>query len=107
IERMLHWYHISHKINVAALRYFNACGAALDGSMGERHNPETHLIPNAIHAALKGQKFMLFGDDYDTHDGTGVRDYIHVLDLVEAHVLDRKSTRLNSSHVKISYAVFC
>ena len=70
-----------------ALRYFNASGAALDGSMGEMHIPETHIIPNAIKAALAGTSFTLFGTDYPTKDGTAIRDYIHVLDLAEAHIL--------------------
>lgn len=87
VEHILRWYNEIHKTNYAVLRYFNASGAALDGSMGEDHDPETHLIPNAIKAALNGTDFSLFGDDYDTKDGTGVRDYIHVYDLVEAHVL--------------------
>jgi UDP-glucose 4-epimerase len=86
-ERILHWYSIVHGVNSVSLRYFNACGAALDGSLGEAHNPETHIIPNAVKAALNGTPFTLFGTDYKTPDGTCVRDYIHVLDLVEAHVL--------------------
>lgn len=87
VERLLHWYHLSYKINSVALRYFNASGAALDGSMGEMHIPETHIIPNAIKAALAGTSFTLFGTDYPTKDGTAIRDYIHVLDLAEAHIL--------------------
>lgn len=71
----------------ACLRYFNACGALLDGSMGEEHSPETHIIPLAIKSAQEGRKFKLFGTDYDTPDGTCIRDYIHVLDLAEAHIL--------------------
>jgi UDP-glucose 4-epimerase len=90
VERVLHWYYQIHGIGFAILRYFNASGGALDGSMGERHDPETHLIPRAIHAALTNTEFSLFGEDYDTHDGTAVRDYIHVLDLVEAHMLTLK-----------------
>ena len=70
-----------------ALRYFNAAGADPEGRIGEKHEPETHAIPLAI-AAARGErdKFMLFGEDYDTRDGTCVRDYIHVLDLADAHV---------------------
>lgn len=75
------------KISFAALRYFNAAGASLDGSMGEGHWPETHLIPNVILSFLNKNNFNLFGTDYNTKDGTCVRDYIHVLDLVEAHML--------------------
>ncbi len=74
-------------ISFTILRYFNACGAALDGSLGENHDPETHIIPLAIKAAINNTGFKLFGTDYDTKDGTCVRDYIHVLDLVEAHIL--------------------
>lgn len=86
-EKLLHWYNKIFQIQYACLRYFNACGAALDGSYGEDHDPETHIIPNAINAALQQAQFDLFGDDYKTEDGTCVRDYIHVLDLIEAHVL--------------------
>lgn len=86
-EKMLRWYHEIYGINFVALRYFNACGAQIDGSMGERHSPETHIIPNAIRAARDKKQFNLFGDDYKTPDGTCVRDYIHVKDLVVAHVL--------------------
>jgi len=81
------WYQKTHGLNCAALRYFNAAGAALDGASGEAHNPETHIIPNIIKAILNGQIFKLFGTDYKTNDGTCVRDYIHVLDLVQAHLL--------------------
>lgn len=87
VERILSWYKKIHGINFAALRYFNASGAALDGSMGENHYPETHIIPNAINSILNNSEFILFGNDYNTQDGTCVRDYIHVLDLVEAHIL--------------------
>jgi UDP-glucose 4-epimerase len=87
VEEMLSWYEKIYGINFVALRYFNACGAALDGSMGELHHPETHIIPLAIDAAIKKMPFMIFGNDYKTDDGTCVRDYIHVLDLVAAHIL--------------------
>lgn len=73
-------------IGFACLRYFNACGAALDASMGEDHNPETHIIPLAIASLLEDKEFNLYGINYDTADGTCVRDYIHVLDLADAHV---------------------
>jgi UDP-glucose 4-epimerase len=86
-ERILEWYQTIFGFNYVVLRYFNASGAALDGSMGEKHDPETHIIPNAIQAALEKREFTLFGDDYNTPDGSCVRDYIHVIDLVEAHVL--------------------
>lgn len=87
VEKLMKWYQKTHGLNSVALRYFNASGASLDGSMGENHSPESHLIPNIISAMLKAESFKLFGTDYKTKDGTCVRDYIHVLDLVEAHVL--------------------
>lgn len=90
VERILSWYQKIHQVSYVALRYFNACGAALDASLGERHIPETHIIPNAVKAALADKQFILYGDDYNTPDKTCVRDYIHVLDLVEAHVLALK-----------------
>lgn len=86
-ERMLHWYREIHNIEYVVLRYFNACGASLDGSMGEKHDPETHIIPVAIKSLLSDQEFAIYGNDYQTNDGTCVRDYIHVLDLVNAHLL--------------------
>lgn len=86
IEQMCKWYNKAYGQPFAALRYFNACGAALDGNQGERHNPETHIIPKVIEAAQNGTDFNLFGDDYDTDDGSCVRDYIHVLDLADAHI---------------------
>ncbi len=87
VEKILSWYNRTKGLNFIVLRYFNASGASLDGNMGEEHDPESHLIPNVIKAVLEKRPFTLFGDDYDTPDGTCVRDYIHVLDLVEAHVL--------------------
>lgn len=86
VEQIFKWYNRAYGIPFAALRYFNACGAALDGSRGERHDPETHIIPKVIEAAVNGTDFTLFGNDYDTDDGTCIRDYIHVLDLVDAHI---------------------
>lgn len=75
------------EVGFIALRYFNAAGAAMDGSLGEEHNPETHIIPSIIKSALLGIPFKVFGSDYQTKDGTCIRDYIHVLDLIEAHTL--------------------
>ena len=69
------------------LRYFNACGSDPDSRLGEEHEPETHLIPLLLRAAATGQPITVFGDDYATPDGTCIRDYIHVTDLAEAHVL--------------------
>jgi UDP-arabinose 4-epimerase len=87
IERALHWYGVAHDIRSISLRYFNAAGADLDGEIGEDHDPETHLIPLVIQAALDPTRNVkIFGTDYDTSDGTAVRDYIHVMDLASAHV---------------------
>lgn len=87
VENILHWYADAYKLRSVSLRYFNASGAALDGTRGEAHTVEGHIIPLAITACLESRSFKLFGDDYPTPDGTCVRDYIHVLDLVEAHLL--------------------
>lgn len=87
VEKILSWYNRIYGLPFVSLRYFNAAGGALDGSLGENHNPETHIIPLAIKAALSGGEFFLYGTDYNTPDGTCIRDYIHVLDLVEAHIL--------------------
>lgn len=87
-EQLLSVYERSAGIRSVSLRYFNACGASLDGSYGESHAPETHLIPLACQAALgKSKEFHIFGMDYKTKDGTAVRDYIHTEDLCEAHLL--------------------
>ena len=86
-ENILSWYSKIYNIKYINLRYFNAAGASLDGSLGENHNPETHIIPLAIAAALgKSDKFTLFGNDYPTKDGSCVRDYIHVEDLATVHI---------------------
>ena len=86
-EEMLERFRKEVGISFVSLRYFNAAGASGDGSMGENHNPETHIIPLAIKAALNGEEFKLYGADYNTPDKTCIRDYIHVTDLVEAHIL--------------------
>ena len=88
VEWILDDYHTAYELRYASLRYFNAAGAALDGTIGEDHRPETHLIPLVIEAAL-GQRpgVSIFGTDYPTRDGTCIRDYIHVMDLARAHVL--------------------
>ena len=86
IERALFWYQRAYPIRFAALRYFNAAGADPDGELGEDHDPETHLIPLAIEAALGGKGLDIYGTDYQTPDGTAIRDYIHVQDLADAHV---------------------
>ncbi len=87
-EELLRVTDYQHNIRSISLRYFNACGAALDGANGEAHDPETHIIPVAIRAAMGGQKeFLLYGTDYPTRDGSCLRDYIHIEDLAEAHLL--------------------
>jgi UDP-glucose 4-epimerase len=86
LERMLFWLERTHGLRYAALRYFNAAGASPE--RGESHDPETHLIPLVLQVALgRRDKIVIFGDDYPTRDGTCVRDYIHVLDLAQAHIL--------------------
>ncbi|HEV2549221.1 MAG TPA: UDP-glucose 4-epimerase GalE [Stellaceae bacterium] len=88
VERMLHWYGVAHGFAHTALRYFNAAGADPDGEIGEHHEPETHLVPLVLDAALgRRPRVEVYGTDYATPDGTAIRDYIHVSDLAEAHVL--------------------
>ncbi|HEX8454625.1 MAG TPA: UDP-glucose 4-epimerase GalE [Longimicrobium sp.] len=87
LERMLHWMDDRFGMRYAALRYFNAAGA-VSPDLGEDHHPETHLIPLVLQVALgQRERVMVFGDDYNTPDGTCVRDYVHVSDLAQAHVL--------------------
>jgi len=86
VERMLEWLDRYQEFRSIRLRYFNACGAEPDAGLGERHEPETHLIPLILRAIQTGSPVTLFGDDYPTEDGTCIRDYIHVSDLAEAHV---------------------
>lgn len=88
VEKMLKWCEKAYGIKYVVLRYFNAAGAHVSGKIGEDHNPETHLIPIVLQAALgKRDKVYIYGDDYPTEDGTCVRDYIHVTDLANAHIL--------------------
>ncbi|MBW1605179.1 UDP-glucose 4-epimerase GalE [Lactobacillus sp. Sy-1] len=91
MEQMAHWADVAYGIKFTALRYFNVGGASRDGVLGEDHNPETHLIPIILQVA-NGQRdvFKMFGDDYQTPDGTNIRDYVHVVDLANAHVLAMK-----------------
>lgn len=88
MEKILKWCDKAYGMKFAALRYFNVAGAKLDGSIGEDHTPESHLVPLILQTAL-GQRdeLTIFGDDYATLDGTCIRDYVHVVDLVDAHIL--------------------
>lgn len=87
-ERLFHWQAETGRLRYAALRYFNACGAGQNGTLGEDHRPESHLIPLIIQAAMgKRADIKIFGTDYETPDGTCIRDYIHVEDLCRAHLL--------------------
>lgn len=91
IENVLRDYHKAYGLSSIALRYFNAAGADLEEEIGERHNPETHLIPLALMAAFgTGKPLNIMGNDYNTLDGTCIRDYVHVADLASAHVLALK-----------------
>ena len=90
VERMLNDASKAYGINVTCLRYFNAAGAHKSSEIGEDHDPETHLIPNILNSLLSGNIFNIYGDDYSTKDGTCIRDYIHVMDLAEAHLLSLK-----------------
>jgi len=86
-EKMLRWFGECHGLRWIALRYFNACGAHPDGTLGEWHDPETHLIPNIMRAVRGELPFLeVYGTDYPTPDGTAIRDYIHIVDLAEAHI---------------------
>jgi len=85
IEQVLEWYGRAHGLRSVALRYFNAAGAT--EAHGEAHDPETHLIPNVLLAAEGKKEIQIYGKDYDTPDGTCIRDYIHVVDLADAHLL--------------------
>lgn len=88
MEKMMKWCEQAHGLNYVALRYFNVAGARSTGEIGEDHNPETHLIPLVLQTALgKREEITIFGDDYPTKDGTCIRDYIHVEDLIDAHIL--------------------
>jgi UDP-glucose 4-epimerase len=87
VEKTLRWLDQYSGLRSIALRYFNACGSDPESDLGEEHDPETHLIPLLLKAIVTGKPMTLFGDDYETPDGTCIRDYIHVMDLADAHVL--------------------
>lgn len=94
MEKMFYWTSVAHDLRYVSLRYFNACGAHPNGQIGEAHNPETHLIPLILQVPNGQREYIsVFGDDYDTKDGTCVRDYIHVNDLARAHILAMKYLR--------------
>jgi UDP-glucose 4-epimerase len=101
VERLLFWFHRIYGLNYACLRYFNACGDT--PNRGEDHDPETHLIPLILQVALgQREQITVFGDDYPTRDGTCVRDYIHVLDLAQAHILAMESLdKLGARHYNL------
>jgi len=87
VETLLGWFDRIHHLTSVSLRYFNASGADPAGQLGEEHQPETHLLPLLLRAVITGSPITVFGDDYDTPDGTCIRDYIHVDDLAQAHIL--------------------
>lgn len=96
IEKLLKWCDQAYGIKYISLRYFNAAGAYVGGIIGEDHTPETHLIPLVLQTALEKRKsIQIFGDDYETKDGTCLRDYIHVSDLADAHILALEKLRNN------------
>jgi len=104
IEHMIQSFHKAYGLKYVTLRYFNASGADAEGDIGEEHEPETHLIPNAIFSAMgRGSTMKLFGTDYDTPDGTCIRDYIHVTDIAMAHVkaIEAFKNGLNTAEVNI------
>lgn len=88
MEKIMRWADEAYGIKFVALRYFNVTGAKPDGSIGEDHHPETHLLPIVLQVAMgEREKLQIFGDDYNTPDGTNVRDYVHPFDLADAHIL--------------------
>lgn len=96
-EHILEDMSASYNLNVCSLRYFNAAGADLAGDIGESHDPETHLIPNVLNFCLENNKNLkVFGDNYNTPDGTCIRDYVHVNDLAQAHLLALKYIKRNT-----------
>ena len=103
VEQILQDYAAAYGMRHVALRYFNACGADPDGELGERHDPETHLIPRALLAAAGELKHLsVYGNDYDTADGTCVRDYVHVTDLARAHVQSVDYLRKGGSNIALN-----
>jgi UDP-glucose-4-epimerase GalE len=103
IEQALPHLERAHAIRSVRLRYFNAAGADPDGTIGEDHSPEVHLIPRAFDAATGGEPLLIMGEDYPTPDGTCLRDYVHVCDLADAHV--RALARLEQGGASVTYNV--
>ena len=100
VEKMLKWVEQAYGVHYAVLRYFNVAGAHISGTIGEDHNPESHLIPIVLEAAQgKRNAVSIYGDDYPTPDGTCIRDYIHVTDLADAHILALKYIMKNNCAV--------
>ncbi len=108
IERALRWYGAAYGIRSASLRYFNAAGADLEGELGEAHEPETHLIPLVLQAAL-GQRSHIdvYGTDYPTPDGTAIRDYVHVDDLAIAHLQALEHLRAEGASIAVNLGTGC
>lgn len=97
MEKMMKWADIAHDMKYVSLRYFNVAGAHKSGTIGEDHSPETHLIPLILQVPLGKREFIsIFGEDYDTEDGTCIRDYIHVIDLANAHIKAVEYLRANN-----------
>ena len=106
VEKILRWYGEAYDLNWMALRYFNAAGADPEGRIGESHDPETHLIPLIIDAALgKRGPVKIFGTDYPTPDGTNIRDYIHVLDLADAHIKGLEKLKAGASSQALNLGI--
>ena len=97
VEKMLAWFDRIHSLRSVCLRYFNAAGADPEGGIGEEHDPETHLIPLVLRAVKTAKPVTVFGQDYDTPDGTCIRDYVHVNDLAQAHILAVESLMADGS----------
>ncbi len=106
MEQIIDWCAQAYDLNYVALRYFNVCGASLDQTIGENHDPETHLIPIVLQVPLGMRDFIgIYGDDYDTADGTCIRDYIHVEDLVAAHLkaVEKLTTEKMNTIINLGY----
>ncbi len=103
VEQMLPWFESRYGLRAISLRYFNAAGATLDGRFGEDHLNESHIVPLALRAAMAGKPFQIYGDDYPTRNGTCIRDYIHVIDLCDAHL--RALEALQRGHATSAFNV--